>query len=528
VTYRIFFRPNGRFFLSGDDPLRILRELAKLGKYQVKADVSSIPPLASMDPEASYIAWKLALETRASRADIEEVFAWAVEDSQLSITEGNEQASTRSPMETETQGVGGGDSAVAKEKQEVRVNDRTGLSRANTLQVSTEKVDQLVNLVGELVITQTMLKQCGDRLDESGAEQMHTAIGQLERNTRDLQEAVLAIRMMPVNLLFSRFPRLVRDVSIALDKKVELRVSGEGSELDKTMIEKLFDPLTHLVRNALDHGIEAPEERRRSGKPEVATIWLHAEHKAGSVEIEVRDDGRGINTEKVRAKAVERGLLAADQTDSDDLLRLIFSSGFSTAEQVSDLSGRGVGLDVVRQNILSLGGSIEVNSVAGQGTVFRIRLPLTLAIVDGMFVQVGGASYVVPLTFIVECMQADQKLVRSLSGKGLVVEVRGEYVPIVNLGELLGIEQAASLFDGVLVLVDAEQRRLALLVDNVIGQDQVVIKSLETNYGKVRYLAGATILGDGRVALILDANALARTLGVREPSSKATSQFVLA
>jgi two-component system, chemotaxis family, sensor kinase CheA len=516
ASYRIQFKPNPRFFQSGDDPLRILRELSNLGEYRVELDATALPALEEMDPELSYLAWDITLKTTLARGEIEEAFAWAAEDAHLKI---EQEASTATPRIAADQDLSSrGRRAMDREEN---ASEAAAQARANTLQVSTEKVDALVNLVGELVITQTMLKQSGERVGMVSPEELQAALAQLERNTRDLQEAVLAIRMLPVSFLFGRFHRLVRDVGMSLGKKVDLSISGEGSELDKTMIEKLFDPLTHLVRNAIDHGMESPAERAAAGKPEMGTIFLHAEHRAGFVEIEVRDDGRGINLEKVRAKATKLGLLALDaRPDSDDLIDLIFASGLSTADKVSD---------VVRENIAALSGSIEVTSISGRGTSFRIRLPLTLAIVEGMFVEVAQQTLVLPLAFIVECMQPERETIKSISGRGLVIEVRGEYFPIVELGTVLKSEGAATLDRGVLILVEAEHRKIALLVDGVAGQGQVVIKSLEANYQKVPYIAGATILGDGRVALILDAGALARTVGAKDQDgSLMTAQLAIA
>lgn len=522
--FHIKFRPLPDFFRSGDDPLRILRELTSLGSCKVFLDASRLPELPELDAETSYLAWSIELETTSSLSVIEEAFAWAAEDSELEIL----RLSDTSELGVESANRRESDNRPRRGTNGASV-DGNALQRSATLQVSTEKVDQLVNLVGELVITQTMLKQCGDNFSITRLDQLQSAIGQLERNSRDLQQAVLAIRMLPVSFLFSRFHRLVRDVAISLGKRVELEISGESNELDKTVIEKLVDPLTHLVRNSLDHGIEMPEQRIAAGKKPLAKISLHAQHKAGTVEIEVRDDGRGIDLEKVKAKSISMGLIKVDSEPTDEeLLNQIFASGFSTAAQVTDLSGRGVGLDVVRRNILSLGGSIEVTSELGKGTTIRVRLPLTLAIVEGMFVRVKDETFVLPLAFIVECVQPQSSLIRALGAEGQLVEIRGEYLPILELGRMFGVEGAAPLSEGVLVLLEAENRRFALLVDNVVGQDQVVIKSLEANYGRVAHLSGATILGDGRVALILDANSLARTLGAKERSGSRAAQFVVA
>jgi two-component system chemotaxis sensor kinase CheA len=393
-----------------------------------------------------------------------------------------------------------------------RQEDREpGEGRATSLHVNTEKVDELVNLVGELVITHTMLKQLTSNFEMDRVLQLESAVTQLERNTRDLQQRVMAIRMQPVSFVFGRFGRLVRDVSHQLGKQVELRITGEQSELDKTVIEKLTDPLTHLVRNALDHGVEPPQERRLNGKPETAVLALHAEHKSGNIMIEVRDDGRGIDLQKVHDKAVQQGLIGAhEELDETQLQKLLFLPGFSTAQTISDLSGRGVGLDVVRRNIDELGGTLEVSSQRGLGTAFIIRLPLTLAILDGMSVSVGDQVYIVPMIFIIECLQPEAGAIKTVAGRGCVVEVRGSYVPMVELHKLFGIASTLKAEQGILLLIEADGNKVALLVDALLGQDQVVVKSLDANYRKVQYITGATILGDGRVALILDVAAVVR------------------
>jgi two-component system chemotaxis sensor kinase CheA len=383
---------------------------------------------------------------------------------------------------------------------------------ATSIHVGTDKIDKLVNLVGELVINRTILRDLAENFSMGRLEQLRAALAQLERNTRDLQENVMAVRMLPVSFVFGRFARLVRDFCQSNGKKVDLKISGEQSELDKTVIEKLVDPLTHLVRNALDHGIETPEVRRAAGKPETATLALHAQHKGGSIEIHVLDDGQGLNLEKIRARAVETGLIAADSTPDEAALKeVIFAPSFSTSDSVSDLSGRGVGLDVVRSNIASLGGSVEVSSRRGEGATFVLRLPLTLAILDGMSVGVGSDTYIIPLSFILECIQPQPGQAKTISGQGAVFEVRGEYVPFIELGRLLNTGGAAGVDSGIVVVLEAEGKKVAMLVDSLLSQDQVVIKSLETNFRKVPYIAGAMIMGEGRVVLILDVNAVVRS-----------------
>jgi two-component system, chemotaxis family, sensor kinase CheA len=382
---------------------------------------------------------------------------------------------------------------------------------ASTIRVSVEKVDQLINLVGELVITQAMLAQNSRGLDPVVYQQLVTGLTDLDRNTRDLQEAVMSIRMIPMSTVFSRFPRMLRDLANKLGKKVELVTQGEATELDKGLVEKITDPLTHLVRNSVDHGIEMPEERLAAGKSEVGTITLAASHQGGSIVIEVRDDGRGLSREKLLRKAREKGIDAPDSLTDSEVWNLIFAPGFSTAETVTDVSGRGVGMDVVKKNITSLGGTVEIDSAEGYGMRVAVRLPLTLAIMDGMSVGVGEEVYILPLSSVVESFQVSQEMVKTIGGSGRVVEVRDEYMPVIELEKVFQVPR----FDwehnsGIMVVVEAESGRVALLVDELLGQQQVVVKNLETNYRKVNDVSGATIMGDGRVALILDVGSLVR------------------
>ncbi len=380
----------------------------------------------------------------------------------------------------------------------------------SSIRVSVEKVDQLINLLGELVITQSMLLQTAAQMGEAAPERLLGGLGQLERNTRELQEAVMSVRMLPISFVFSRFPRLVHDLSAKLGKQVELKTSGETTELDKGLIERIADPLTHLVRNSLDHGIETPEARRAAGKNPVGTITLKASHQGGNIVIEVGDDGAGLPRDKILAKARERGLAVAEQMSDQEVFNLIFEAGFSTAEQVTDLSGRGVGMDVVRRNIQELGGRVEIDSLFGVGTRMTVRLPLTLAILDGMSVAVGDQIYILPLSYVIESLQPRPGDVRSVANQGRVIAVRGEFLPVVGLHELFG--QAAPGDDpsrGIMIVIAADGAKAALFVDALVGQHQVVIKSLEANYRRVPGISGATIMGDGRVALILDAPAIA-------------------
>ena len=380
-----------------------------------------------------------------------------------------------------------------------------------SIRVSIEKVDQLINLVGELVITQAMLAQTVAVDGHTAGERMSFSLAQLDRNTRDLQEATMAIRMMPISSVFNRFPRVVRDLASRLDKQVELKMSGETTELDRGLIEKIVDPLTHLVRNSLDHGIESAAERIAAGKPASGTITLKASHQSGSIVIEVADDGRGLDRDRILAKARERGMSVSDNPPDADVWGLIFEAGFSTASSVTDVSGRGVGMDVVRSNIVALGGRVEISSEAGKGTRMTVRLPLTLAILDGLSVLVGEERFILPLGHIVESMRASPDAVQTIAGRGRVLKVRGQYLPVVALKDVFQIPGAvAREEDGIIVILETDGQPLALFVDALVGQHQVVIKSLETNFRRVPGISGATILGDGRVALILDAGGIAR------------------
>jgi two-component system, chemotaxis family, sensor kinase CheA len=382
---------------------------------------------------------------------------------------------------------------------------------ASTLRVSVEKVDQLINLVGELVITQAMLAQNSKGIDASLNQQMVAGLTDLERNTRDLQEAVMSIRMIPMSAVFNRFPRMLRDLAAKLGKKVELVQVGEATELDKGLVEKITDPLTHLVRNSCDHGIELPAERHAKGKPEHGTISLIASHQGSSIVIEVRDDGKGLNRAKLIGKARERGLDAPDSLSDQEVFGLIFAPGFSTADEVTDVSGRGVGMDVVKRNITALGGTVEIDSAEGYGMSVKVRLPLTLAIMDGMSIGVGQECYILPLGSVVESFQVSGDTIKTVGGSGRVVQVRDEYMPVVDLERVFSVPRGAEeLPSGIMVVVEAEGQRVAVLVDELLGQQQVVVKNLEANYRKVDDVSGATIMGDGRVALILDVAALIR------------------
>ncbi len=413
----------------------------------------------------------------------------------------NPENTAKSEMKQATEIAG-----APRAKQKPSAEQATANSESSSIRVSVEKVDQMINLVGELVITQAMLAQTASQIDPVIFEKLLNGLNQLERNTRDLQEAVMSIRMMPISFVFSRFPRVVRDVASKLGKQVELKTIGEGTELDKGLIEKITDPLTHLIRNSLDHGIESQEKRKTLGKSERGTITLRASHQGGSIVIEVSDDGGGLNREKILAKARDRGLPVSESMSDPEVWMLIFEAGFSTADVVTDVSGRGVGMDVVKRNIEGLGGRVEIDSVTGKGTKISIRLPLTLAILDGLSVAVGDQMFIIPLTYITESLKPAAEDIRTIRGQGRVVQVRGEYLPVIALHEIFNLEPAVqNIHEGILVILDAEGSKAAMFVDTLVGQHQVVIKSLESNYRRVAGVSGATIMGDGSVALILDA-----------------------
>ncbi len=382
-------------------------------------------------------------------------------------------------------------------------------AEATSIRIGVEKVDQLFNQVGEIVITQAMLAQTASHLDPAIFEKLENGLAQLERNTRDLQESVMAIRMVPIRMVFSRFPRLVRDMKKAFGKELELVMIGEETEIDKGFIEKLSDPLTHLLRNSFDHGIESPDDRKAAGKDPMGTIILEASHQGGNVVIEVRDNGAGLNRERILAKAAEQGIAVPENISDGEVWNLIFAPGFSTAKKVSDISGRGVGMDVVKKNVQSMGGMVEIESEAGVGSRFIIRLPLTLAIIEGMVVKVGKEVYILPITSIVESIRPQASEIKTIMERGELVNMRGEYLPIVRLSELFGTHsEVTDPTKGVLSVIESDGGRVAVLVDELLGQQQVVIKSMETNFKKVNGIAGATILGDGHVAFIIDVRAI--------------------
>jgi len=513
VGWHIVFRPHPHMLRTGNDPLRIIRELAGLGELQVEGDVSLLPRFSEFDPEECHLSWDLHLRSAVERPAIEDIFDWVEDDCDLAIMPIHAEAVAVTLAPAAAAPVASAQPAKERRQQQRRTpedrrtQDRRAGGATSSIRVDIDKIDGLINRVGELVITQSMLSMLGDQFHMGQLERLRDGLAQLDRHTRELQESVMQIRMLPISFTFSRFPRLVHDLSAKLGKKIELEMTGENTEVDKTVIEKIGDPLVHLVRNSLDHGIEMPEQRIAAGKSETGTVQLNAYHKGGNIVIEIRDDGKGLDRERILDKAMERGLVSEGDSLSDrQIYDLIFQPGFSTADQVSDVSGRGVGMDVVRRNINELGGSVEIESQVGQGSAIIIRLPLTLAILDGQTISVGRETYIVPLVSIIESIQARPQMIRLMAGRGETFKLRDDYLPIIRLHEVFGIDgpRASELADGLLVVVEGEGQRFGILVDDLVGQQQVVIKSLEANYQKVEGISGATILGDGSVALILD------------------------
>lgn len=518
--WKITFKPEPHILHNGNEPVRMFRELSMLGELSVSVVKDTIPAWGANDPEEILLNWEMTLDGSVAESDIDEVFEWVIDECELSvIREGTDDASQSSNSETDEAPVQDNvatlkpaasdepetlstSTAVAKKPQPKKEVARS----ASSIRVDIDKVDSLINLVGELVITQSMLSQVGTDFHVRQLEVLKHGLAQLEQNTRELQERVMQIRMMPISFAFNRFPRMVRDLAKQLDKKVELVISGESTELDKTVMEQIGDPLVHLVRNSMDHGIESPEERIALGKPEVGTVKLDAFHQGGTVMIEITDDGKGIDASKVFAKAVEKGIVSAsDNLPEQEIFKLLFEPGFSTAETVSDVSGRGVGMDVVKRNITNLGGSVDVYSELGKGSTFSIRLPLTLAILDGQLIRIGQQIFVVPLISVSESIQVDSKLINRVGGEMDLYQLREEYVPIINMaGEFHFESDNKDIEDSVLVVVEGEDQKIGLQVDELLEQQQVVIKSLEENYKSIQGISGATILGDGRVALIID------------------------
>ncbi|MFT5294468.1 MAG: two-component system chemotaxis sensor kinase CheA [Colwellia sp.] len=522
ATWQIKFIPEHHLVQTGNDPLLLFNALADLGEVTLVACAKELPALNDIDAEEIYLTWNLTLQSGASEDDIKEVFEWVEDECELIITKEDVISSDLLPSEilnlessTETSSLEEPDVILPAPTNEKPVetsttnSDKPSSKAKNDLgsiRVGVDKVDSLINLVGELVITQSMLSELGNDFDLSKVERLNSGLEQLLQNTKELQESVMRIRMLPISFAFNRFPRLVHDLSKKTGKEVELILKGEQTELDKTVMEQIGDPLVHLVRNAVDHGIESAEVRLANGKPKKGTIMLNAYHQGGSIVIEIKDDGGGIDREAVFNKALEKGIVDENTVLTDaQTFDLLFEPGFSTAKEVSDISGRGVGMDVVKKNIQSLGGRIQVESERGKGSTFRVNLPLTLAILDGQLVQVGTETYIIPLITIVESLQPQKELINRVSGDMVLYRLREDNVPVIPVYQLFNIPcEFENIENSLLVVVEADGQKVGLMVDDLLAQQQVVIKSLNDNYQQVEGVSGATILGDGSVAMILD------------------------
>jgi two-component system chemotaxis sensor kinase CheA len=536
--YHIVFTPPPDFFNRMVPMEPIFAELEGMGDLNLAARVAAPDSFDGYDLDRCLTSWEMRLTTRRSLDEIRDLFMFVADDDEISfeIDASAHMAPSPSPaaaentVPAEAQRSGPGAAATSGILPGRRLYDREEAapgafgrrnnesSEASSIRVGVSKVDQLINQMGELVITQAMLAQTAQQFDPVIHEDLHRGMELLQRNTRDLQESVMSIRMMPISFIFSRFPRLVHDLAAKLGKQAELKLAGETTELDKGLIEKLADPLTHLVRNSLDHGIELPEKRKAAGKSPSGMITLSASQTGGRIVIEVIDDGAGLNRARILEKAVEKGMLVTDDISDEEVWQLIFAPGFSTAETVTDISGRGVGMDVVMKNVQAMGGRVSIFSESGKGSRVVVSLPLTLAILDGLSVRVGSEIFIIPLNSIIESLQPASEDLNKIGRDNTTVHVRGEYIPLMRLGEIFSIAGAVQRpEEAVIMLVDAEGEQVALLVDELMGQHQVVIKSLESNYRKVDGTAGATILGDGRVALILDAVDMVRLWRMNTP-----------
>lgn len=564
-TWHIHFKPYENLLKTGNDPINLFNELRRLGNLSVRVNVEKLPVFDELLPHNCYLSWELELISSCSEIMITDIFDWVESECDLSLTKVQAEAPIDISSNTESLDINKenkalgpdaddnklaeniniecsdtvvassktadnipSDSSLPTEDKKEEVAPKTTESKppalsppikhknkvgtshsaneSSSIRVNIDKIDALINIVGELVITQSMLEQLSKSIENEHIVLLQDGLAQLERHTRELQENVMQVRMLPISYSFNRFPRLVHDLSTQLGKKVELKLSGEHTELDKIVLEKMSDPLVHLVRNALDHGIELPEVRRAAGKNEIGVLHLHAYHQGGNIIIQITDDGAGFELEKIRQRAVARHLIGTDDTLTEEqLYDFIFQAGFSTAVEVSDISGRGVGMDVVRRNIRELGGTIDVRSQQGKGSTFSIRLPLTLAILDGQLVRVGDNIYILSLLSIVESLRVKSDAISSITGKAEVYRLRHEYIPVLRLYQLFNVQPSTTELDeGLLVIVEGDGRKIGLFVDELLSQQQIVIKSLQTNYKQVEGISGATILGDGSVALILD------------------------
>ena len=522
--FSIRFAPRPDLYRRSNEPLLLFRELRRLGNITVEADISKLPALADISTEGAYIAWTLELRTDMPIEAVQEVFEFVEDDCDLKIEiiageeepepAASEPAASPAPPPAPVEAPPPKASAPKQAEADKAAKKEEGAAAPITIRVDLDRVDRVVDMVGELVITQAMLRQIVGELPPDGNyAELWRGLEELFQISRELQESVMAIRAQPVRSVFQRMPRLVRELSAQTGKKARLVMQGEATEVDKTVTERLSDPLTHMIRNALDHGIEPPDDRVAAGKPAEGVVHLTAEHKGGRIVIELSDDGRGINRERVREKAIEKGLIQADAVMSDEEIdNLIFAPGFSTASSVSNISGRGVGMDVVKRNVQDLGGRIGIKSIPGQGSTISLTLPLTLAVMDGMVVSIGSETYIMPISNIVECLRPQNGDIQKAGDGGDVLLLRGEVVPILRLGTFFHVADArADLMEGVIVVVEVEGgAKLGLAVDELLGQQQVVIKSIEENYGQIDGIGAATILGNGQVALILDVDAFGR------------------
>jgi len=561
-SYKLRFVPSTEMLQRANEPLLLVRELKATGNLRVTCDLEALPQLSEIDASSAYLAWDFELDTRQGREAIDDIFEFVEGDCDLTITNLTEQAAaeaapaeeapaaapepeapkeeaapvpaaTKEPVKEEPKAEAP-PPAKAKPKAAAAPKEEAGgapakkaPTAASAIRVDVDKVDKLVNMVGELVITQAMLDMQSGMIPGDEYPELISGLEELAQHTRELQDSVMAIRAQPVKSVFARMPRLVREVAAKVNKKVTLKTVGENTEIDKTVIEQLGDPLTHMIRNAIDHGLEGPEEREESGKSKEGTIVLSAEHRGGRILIEIKDDGRGINREKVLSKAIERGVVQEGQQLADEEIdNLVFQPGFSTADEVTDLSGRGVGMDVVVRNIQNLGGRVSIRSTPGKGSTFSLTLPLTLAVLDGMVVRVGSETYVLPLANIIESLRPLEQDIHSVMGEGDVLKIRGEYIQLVYMHRHFNIPDGiADPSKGLVVIVETEGGAMVgLVVDEIVGQQQVVIKSLEENFGPIQGVAGATILGTGMVALILDVAGL-KTMSDKERKGRSPKEI---
>lgn len=521
--WEIVFVPDEKLLLSGNEPLRYIEEIVELGSVESVCVCDSVPALDELSPIDLKLSWRIILQSESviSLDDLKELFMWIEDEAELTFTcldESQSVVATPAPAEAEPlQDTSGSPAALAPAAKNTQDSAQSTKRSAKSIRVDLTKIDGLINLLGELVITQSMLSTFNDIEQFPQLRRLQEGLNQLERHTRDLQDGVMQIRMLPIDFCFSRFPRMVRDLCKQLEKEINVSIVGEATEVDKTVIEELTDPLVHLVRNSIDHGIEMPDEREAKGKPRQGTLRLEAFHQVGNIIIEVADDGKGLQVDKIREKAISKGLIDENEKLSDQAVKeLVFAPGFSTAENVTDLSGRGVGMDVVRRNIQSLGGQIEVRSEENEGTTFSIRLPLTLSILDGQLIRVAGETYVIPMLAIVESTRISEDVINKVGQQNVSFKWRDRFIPLLSLAETFACQPSPRDESGriVVVVVEHDNDHYGVIVDEMANHQQVVVKSLEANYIKVDELSGATILGDGSVALILDVGALTRRLKV--------------